>query len=248
MKIEEFDKWVKSFLNIDELKSRDYSMNGLQVGKPGKDLKKIAFAVDASMETFRRAVEKNADMLFVHHGLYWGRPLPVTGDFYRRMEFLISENLSLYAAHLPLDMNGELGNNAAMAKALGIEEPEPFAVYGWKGVLKEPLSRDDLIKKIFGGWENGLRVLPFGPEIIRSAAVMTGSADHEVEEAIKDGVDLYLTGEAGHILYHYALEAGINVICGGHYATETYGVRLLSEKVSRELSIETVFIDVPTGL
>lgn len=253
MKTEDFNKWVRSILNIDEMAGRDSSMNGLQVGRPGKELKKIAFAVDASLETFKRAKESGADLLFVHHGLYWGRPVPVTGDFYRRMEYLIKEDLSLYAAHLPLDMNEELGNNSGLARMMGLKTLEPFGFHkgiyiGWKGEFESPVQRDEIIKRLFGGWDDSIKLLPFGKDEIRSAAVITGSAPHELDQAVEEEVDLYVTGEAGHILYHTALEAGINVICGGHYATETYGVKLLAEKVSKELSLETIFIDVPTGL
>lgn len=253
MKTEDFDIWVKKILNIVEMTGRDASMNGLQVGRPEKEIQKIAFAVDASLETFKRAKEAGAHMLFVHHGLYWGRPVPVTNEFYKRMEFLIKEDLSLYAAHLPLDMNEDVGNNAGIAKTLGIETLEPFGEHkglyiGWKGELPEALSRDEVIKKLFGGWDDSIKSLPFGPDKIKSAAIITGSAPHELSQAIEANVDLYLTGEAGHVLYHAALEAGINVICGGHYATETYGVKMLAEKVARELSLETLFIDVPTGL
>lgn len=253
MDVKEFDIWIRKILNIGEMAGRDASLNGLQVGRTEKQLNKIAFAVDASLESFRRAIELNADLLFVHHGLYWGRVIPVVGDFYKRMELLIKEDLALYAAHLPLDMHGELGNNAGMARALGLEQLEPFGTYkgvdiGWKGVFERPLNRDDIVSRLFGSWEETVKLLPFGKEMIRSVAVISGSASYELEQAIAADVDLYLTGEAGHVLYHTALEAGINVICGGHYATEVYGVKLLAEKISKDLSIETVFIDIPTGL
>ncbi|MBB6482585.1 Nif3-like dinuclear metal center hexameric protein [Spirochaeta isovalerica] len=253
MNVEEFDKWVRNILNINEMAGRDASLNGLQVGRTEKELKKIAFAVDASMESFRRASESGADMLFVHHGLYWGRVIPVTGDFYRRMEILIKNDLALYAAHLPLDMHEELGNNAGMAKALGLKSLEPFGAYkgvhiGWKGEFETPQTRDEITARLFGSWEESVRVLPFGKDEIRTVALISGSASHDLDQAIEAGADLYLTGEAGHVLYHAALEAGINVICGGHYATEVYGVKLLAEKIKRELSIETEFIDIPTGL
>ncbi len=253
MKIKDFDNWIKNILNIDEMVRMDSSLNGLQVGLYEGSLKKIAFAVDASLESFERAIQLNADMLFVHHGLYWGRVIPINGAFYRRMEMLIKNNLSLYAAHLPLDLNSEFGNNAGLCKILGLKNVEPFGEYkgtkiGFKGILDSPLTRDEVIEKMFGGWDNSIKILPFGKEYIKSVALISGDAPLELLQAIEENVDLYLTGEPSHVLYHTALEANINVIFGGHYATEIYGVKLLAEKVSKELSLETVFIDVPTGL
>jgi dinuclear metal center YbgI/SA1388 family protein len=231
----------------------DSSLNGLQVGQEEAEIKKVAFAVDASLESFNRAVESGADLLFVHHGLYWGRVIPVTGDFYRRMEILIKNNLALYAAHLPLDMNEEFGNNAGLSRTLGLKEVEPFGDYkgikiGFKGILDEELTRDEIIEKLFGGWDNTIKILPFGKERIKTVAIISGDAPFELLQAINENIDLYITGESSHVLYHTALEAGINVIFGGHYATEVYGVKLLAQKVAKELSLETVFIDVPTGL
>jgi dinuclear metal center YbgI/SA1388 family protein len=253
MNIQDFDKWVKTYLNIDEMVRMDSSLNGLQVGQEEAEIKKVAFAVDASLESFNRAVESGADLLFVHHGLYWGRVIPVTGDFYRRMEILIKNNLALYAAHLPLDMNEEFGNNAGLSRTLGLKEVEPFGDYkgikiGFKGILDEELTRDEIIEKLFGGWDNTIKILPFGKERIKTVAIISGDAPFELLQAINENIDLYITGESSHVLYHTALEAGINVIFGGHYATEVYGVKLLAQKVAKELSLETVFIDVPTGL
>ena len=253
MKIYDFDKWIKNILNIDEMAKMDSSLNGLQVGWYDREIKKIAFAVDASLESFKRAVQSGADMLFVHHGLFWGRVIPVIGDHYKRIEFLIKNDLSLFAAHLPLDIHDELGNNAGLSSILGLKKIEPFGEYkgiktGVKGILDSPLTREEILEKVFGGWDNSIRMLPFGKDKIGSIAIISGDAPFELDQAIEENVDLYLTGESSHAIYHTALEAGINVIFGGHYATEVYGVKLLADKVFKELSLETVFIDVPTGL
>ncbi len=253
MNIKEFDSWAKEILNFDETSRVDSSLNGLQVGQGNREIKKIAFAVDASLESFRRAVQLNADMLFVHHGLFWGREIPVCGAHYKRMEVLIKNDLALYAAHLPLDMHGEFGNNAGLSSILGLENIESFGAYkgvkiGFKGVLNKALTREEILEKVFGGWDNSIKMLPFGKDKIESVALISGDAPFELTQAIEDGIDLYLTGESSHVLYHTALEAGINVIFGGHYATEIYGVKLLAKKVAEELSLETVFIDIPTGL
>ncbi len=253
MNIKKFDDWCRSFLDIDLMEGRDFSMNGLQVGEAEREVKKIAFAVDACLATFKKAAEEKADLLFVHHGLFWGKPLAVTGDHYSRVETLIRNNLALYAVHLPLDMHPLWGNNAGLANILGLVEQEGFGEYkgtkiGVKGVLPEPIKRDDLVMKLFGGWDQSVKILPFGPDKIRTVGMISGGGAKEVEEAIALGLDLYITGDAAHTIYHQSLEAGINVLFGGHYLTETTGVKAVMEKVRNELELETVFIDVPTGL
>ncbi|MBI9099067.1 MAG: Nif3-like dinuclear metal center hexameric protein [Spirochaetaceae bacterium] len=253
MKVKDFDIWIRNILRIDEMVRIDSSLNGLQVGREEDEIEKIAFTVDASLESFTRAIEAKAQMLFVHHGLYWGRVIPITGSFYKRIEMLIKNNLALYTAHLPLDINEEFGNNAGLAKILGLQDLQPFGDHkglkiGFKGILPEPLSRDEIINTLFGGWDNSIKMLPFGKDEINSVALISGDAPFELEQAIDENIDLYLTGEASHVLYHRAQEAAINVLFGGHYATEIYGVKLLADKVSKELSLDTVFIDIPTGL
>ena len=240
-------------MNIDLMDGKDYSLNGLQVGDLKREIRKVAFAVDACRETFRKAVEEKADLLFVHHGIFWGRPFAITGPHYERMKLLINNSLALYAVHLPLDMHPEWGNNAVLASILGLEEQDGFGEFkgakiGIKGILPEPLNRDEVVRRLFGGWEESIRVLPFGPEMIRSIGIISGGGTKEVQDAIDLGLDLYITGDSSHQVYHQSLEAGINVLFGGHYMTETTGVKAVMEKAGKELSLETVFIDVPTGL
>lgn len=258
MKLSEVDIYFKGLMKIDELEKTDVSMNGLQVsavdGNPANvEIKKVAFAVDACMESFKRAAEQGADMLFVHHGLYWGRPLRIEGSHFNRLKYLIDNNLALYASHLPLDMHPDFGNNAGISASLGITEPEPFGDYhgikiGFKGLLSEACSLNDILDKLGLTADRAMSVLPFGPKQIRRVAVISGGGTNEVYQAMDEDVDLYITGDASHQIYHPCLEEGINLICGGHYHTETWGVRLLSERTSADLGIETVFIDVPTGL
>ncbi len=253
MLINDFDKWCRSFLDIELMEGRDYSLNGLQVGQEDRTIGKVAFAVDACRETFEKAVEEKADLLFVHHGLFWGKPFAITGPQYKRMDVLLQNNLALYAVHLPLDMHPQLGNNAVIADILGLENKDGFGDYkgtkiGIKGMLPSPVKRDDLVIRLFGGWDPSIRMLPFGPEMVSTVGIISGGAPKEVEEAIALELDLYITGDAAHTVYHQSLEAGINVLFGGHYMTETTGVKAVMEKVRKELGLETVFIDVPTGL
>jgi len=253
MTIFEFDKWCRSFLEIDALASADASMNGLQIGDFSSGVNKIAFAVDGCLETLTRAADEGADLLFVHHGLFWGRPLAVTGDHYKRVKTALDNNLALYAVHLPLDMHPLYGNNACLAEVLGLVNQEGFGEYkgfkiGIRGQFEKPVMRDDIVPALFGDWESSPRMLPFGPAEIRTVGMISGGGTHEVTEAIREGLDLYITGDSSHNIYHQCLEAGINVLFGGHYMTEITGVQAIQKKVETELEIQTVFIDVPTGL
>jgi dinuclear metal center YbgI/SA1388 family protein len=247
------DAFFRSLLDIEGFISIDSSLNGLQVDNDGAEFGKIAFAVDASLETFKRAAAAGAGLLFVHHGLFWGAPLRVTGGHRKRLKLLMDENIALYAVHLPLDQHPELGNNAALAELLGIENPEPFGVYhgrkiGYKGTLRTPLTVEEAVKRITFAGRPPLGVFPFGNTECHTAAVISGGAANEAIQAIEQGVDLYVTGEASHTVYHPIVEGGVNMIAGGHYSTEVWGVRRVMEKCVAELNADAEFIDVPTGL
>ncbi len=252
MNLGDFDLWVRERLLFDETDSLDASLNGIQVGDPSVELTKIGFAVDACMDTFRRSEAEGAQLLFVHHGLFWGPALPLTGVLGERVRFLMKKDLALYAAHLPLDKHAEVGNNARIMDALGIAEPQPFGSYkgkklGFKGSLPEACGIEEIIVKIFGSWEDRINLLQFGPKEINTVAVISGGGTREVSQAIDEGIDLYITGDSSHNIYHEAREAGINVVFAGHYLTEVFGVKAMADAVAAELGIETVFIDVPTG-
>jgi dinuclear metal center YbgI/SA1388 family protein len=245
------DAYFRSFLDVEEFCSVDSSMNGLQVDNDGAKIKKIAFAVDANLETFSRCAD--AGMLFVHHGLFWGEPLALKGVHRERLKFLLERNIALYAMHLPLDQNPRFGNNAALAELLGIENPEPFGLYrgkkvGYKGKLKKPLAIEEAVKAISFMGRPPVGVFPFGKEINETCAVISGGASHEALQALDEGADLYVTGESAHSVYHHLLEGKLNIIAGGHYSTEVWGVRRVMEECAAHLNIDVEFIDVPTGL
>ncbi|GHV11486.1 GTP cyclohydrolase 1 type 2 [Spirochaetia bacterium] len=247
------DAFFKSFLDIENFSTVDASLNGLQVDNDGSEIKKIAFGVDASLETFKSTAAAGAGMLFVHHGLFWGHPLALAGNHRQRIKFLLDNNIALYAVHLPLDQHPTLGNNAALAELLGLEQIEPFGLYhgrkiGYKGILAKPISIEEAVKRISFKGRPPLGVYPFGKKENAVCAVISGGAADEVLQAIDGGVDLYVTGEISHQVYHQILEGRINMIAGGHYSTEVWGVRKVMEQCGRELSIDSEFIDVPTGL
>jgi len=253
MYLKDFDTLIREVLNLDEFSGADVALNGLQVANDKQSVEKAAFAVDACLESIRRAAEWGADLLFVHHGLFWGRPLAVTGGHYQRLRALIQADLALYAVHLPLDMHPQLGNNAGLARRIGLQQLEPFGEYrgmkiGFKGSLPEAMSLEQVVRACCGSNEQGINVLPFGPESVSTVGIVSGGAADEAYQAVDEKLDLFITGDASHTIYHHCLEGGINVIFGGHYLTETYGVTLLSEKLRSESNLQTRFFDIPTGL
>jgi dinuclear metal center YbgI/SA1388 family protein len=247
------DAYFRSLLDIEGFASIDTSLNGIQVDNDGAEIAKIAFAVDATLETFKQAADAGAGLLFVHHGLFWGKPLRIAGSHRERLRFLLDHNLALYAAHLPLDQHPTLGNNAGLAELLGIGQLEPFGDYhgrkiGFKGKLARPLTIEEAVKRISFKDRPPLGVYPFGKRENLSCAVVSGGAAEEALQAIEEGLDLYVTGEASHYIYHQALEGHLNMIAGGHYSTEVWGVRRVMENCAAGLNLETEFIDAPTGL
>ena len=253
MNTEDLDSYFRNILDLDIVAGIDSSMNGFQVNSESKQVKKAAFAVDASLETFKRAVDMEADILFVHHGLFWGFPLPVTNNHYERLSFLIQNNLSLYAVHLPLDLNPMVGNNYGMAMQLDMQNLQPFGSYkglkiGVSGTLENEKNISEILDILGTDQKEVLSILPFGPKKISTIAIVSGGGTREVSQAIDQNIDLYITGDVSHEIYNTCLERNINMVSAGHYFTETFGPKLLAEKLKKDKNIETFFIDVPTGL
>ncbi|MCK5673727.1 MAG: Nif3-like dinuclear metal center hexameric protein [Spirochaetales bacterium] len=249
----ELDSYFRSILDMDIVANIDSSMNGFQVDQGVKTVRKVAFAVDASLETFKRAKDWNADLLFVHHGLFWGYPIAVKNSHYERLSFLIKNSLSLYAVHLPLDLNPIVGNNFGIAKKLNLKNIQPFGSYkgvkiGASGTLIQEQTINEILDLLDTDRDQMLGILPFGKKKISTVAVVSGGAAREITQALEQKIDLYITGDLSHETYHTCQEGEINMISAGHYFTETFGPKLLAEKLKRDKAIETVFIDVPTGL
>lgn len=249
----DFDRYIRRTLDLDAFQGADSSLNGLQVDNSGAQLTKIAFAVDACLETFDRAHNCGAQLLFVHHGLFWGRPQAIQGPLRERLARLFSCDLALYAVHLPLDQHPTLGNNAGLSKLLNLEELQAFGLYhgkkiGYKGVFTQAISTEEASRRISIKGRPPLAVWPFGRATNTSCGVISGGAAMDLSQAIDEHLDLYVTGEVTHEIYHLAREAHINVICGGHYATEVHGVRSVMAAVAADTGLETEFIDAPTAL
>ncbi len=253
MKLKDFVSNMFEVLNMGDFQGIDISLNGLQVGDYDNEVRKIAFAVDACQASIDEAIKQKANLLFVHHGLFWGKPLSITGSHYSRIKTMLDNNLALFACHLPLDAHLELGNNAQIAKTLNLKDVKPFSDYhgkmiGCKGTLPYGLSCEEIIKKLGKEVNEHNVIIHGGKEKNMTIGIVSGSAAHDVEDAIKENLDCYITGESSHSCYHTCLEDKINMLCLGHYDTETFGVRAVMEFVSRNYNLETTFIDIPTCL
>ena len=223
----------------------DYGPMGLQV-VGGPNVEKIACGVSAYRELFERAAAAGAQMVLVHHGLFWDRETRVVGPVLReRLRALFDADLTLVAYHLALDAHPELGNNANLARELGVERERRFAGVGWGGKLREPLAVTDFATRVQEVVGRMPLVYAYGPEAIERVAICSGGAAGHVADAIAEGYDCFLTGEAAEPTKHTAKEASIHFVAGGHYATETSGVRALSARLAEEFGLEWEFIDLP---
>jgi dinuclear metal center YbgI/SA1388 family protein len=230
----------------------DYSgaANGLQVENPGV-VSRIAAAVDASLATVKLAVAAKADLLIVHHGLFWSPSHPWTGKKYELLRLLMENNLAVYSSHLPLDAHPKLGNNAQLCAALDFRNLKPFFLthgqtIGFKTRMK--ISRAELAKRLARATGTRPRVIPGGGEICQCTGMVTGGAGGDLKQAAEEGVDTFITGEGPHWTYALAEELGVNVLYGGHYATETFGVKALASYLSKKFHLPWTFLDHPTGL
>ena len=246
---DEIVKFLDERLDVHRIK--DKSSNGLQVaGKP--DVNRVALATDAAMETYKRALSEGCEMIIVHHGLIWGGIQYVTHRNREHLKFLLGNDINLYAAHLPLDMHPEIGNNAVLSAQLEFSKTQPFGYYngekiGISGELAKPLSSQE-IADIFSSHIGGSpKILGFGPANNSTAAIVSGGGGSAFNEAVENGFDCFITGEITHELYHAALESRVNVILLGHYLSETTGVRALGKEVAQRFGIAAIFIDEPTG-
>ncbi len=228
----------------------DYSDNGLQV-EGSDDVTRLAFAVDACQETIERAIVAGAQMLIVHHGLFWGKVLRVVGPHRRRVQALLDGGCSLYAAHLPLDRHPEVGNNAQLAQMLGLTVTAGLGeAFGLPvGVIATATTtRAALVARLAARLGVTPLVLPEGPEQVQRIGIISGGAAGDIVTAAAAGCDTYITGETSHSAYHNAAEYGINVIYAGHYATETVGLKALAAHLEGQFILPATFIDRPTGL
>ncbi len=250
MELSRLVAWLDTYLETDAFE--DVSLNGLQVeGQP--EVNKVAVAVDSSLTTFEQAAEVGADLLIVHHGLFWGQSLPLTGMHGRRVKYLLEHSLSLYASHLPLDAHREVGNNWGLAKILGMDELEPFGHWGKraigvKGRFPNSVTLRELADTLEKELGESVLVHAGGKLEVETLGIISGAAARDVATAADEGLDAFLTGEPKHETFYDAFERGIDALYAGHYMTETVGVSLLADKIEQEFGLATEFILLPTGL
>ena len=243
-------KHCDQLLRTSEIGDYDGAVNGLQVANHG-NVTRIAAVVDASLATVKLAITAEADLLVVHHGLFWSPSHPWTGKKYELLRLLVENNLAVYSSHLPLDAHPRLGNNAQLCAALGLKRLKPFFLthgqtIGFKTQTK--ISRADLASRLARATGVKPKVIPGGKAMCRKIGVVTGGAGGDLSRAAAEGVDTFITGEGPHWTYALAEELGLNVLYGGHYATETFGVKALAAHLSRKFRRPWEFLDHPTGL
>ncbi len=237
-------------LRTAETGDYDGAANGLQVENSGA-VTRIAATVDASLATVKLAIAAGADLLIVHHGLFWSRREPWTGKNRELLRLLIGNDLAVYSSHLPLDAHPRLGNNAQLCGALGLENLKPFfeshgRTIGFKSRTK--ISRAELAKRLECATGAPPKLIPGGEETCRNIGVVTGGAGGELKLAAGTGVDTFITGEGPHWTFALAEELGLNVFYGGHYATETFGVKALAAELAGKFGVPWEFLNRPTGL
>lgn len=242
--------YLDEYLDVSGVPDYPGALNGLQV-ESGRGVSRIAAAVDATEAAARGARDAGCDLLLVHHGLFWDGRRPVTGRRYRRLRLLLTSDIAVYASHLPLDVHPEVGNNAVLARELELEVEGSFGAFEGRLVglrTRADLAREELTRKLARALGSEPRLLPGGPERIRRAGVLTGGGGSMIEQAVDAGLDTLITGEGPHHTYFDAMEWGINVYYGGHYATETWGVRALAAHLEARFGLPWTFLDLPTGL
>jgi len=253
MKLESLLQYMDGYLGVADHPDYRTALNGLQLQGPA-EVERVATAVDASRDTIAEAADVGADLLIVHHGLFWGGLQPVVGRLHERLSSLMKAEVGLYSCHLPLDGHAEIGNCVLLARALGLELQGRVGRYegadiGWWGRLPEPLGVEALTERVSAAVGGGpVQALPGGPDRIETVGVVTGGGASFVREAVELELDAFVTGEGAHHTYFDATEFGIHVLFAGHYATETFGVRALGEHLTERFDIPSHFIDMPTGL
>lgn len=240
----------QKILRPESFSDWDGAVNGLQVENSGA-VTKIAAAVDASLATIKLAIAAQARLLIVHHGLFWSPTIPWTGRRREMLDLLLKNDLAVYSSHLPLDAHPRLGNNARLCAALGFKNLQPFFLekgrhIGWRTRTKIP--RDVLAQQLAAALGCPPLLLPGGGAQCERIGVVTGGAGSEWCWAAQEGVDTFITGEGPHWTCALAEELELNVFYGGHYATETFGVKALAADLSNTFRLPWIFLDHPTGL
>jgi dinuclear metal center YbgI/SA1388 family protein len=231
---------------------QDYpnALNGLQLQNSGK-VSCVAAAVDASRAVIENAVALGADLLLVHHGLFWSGLRPLSGLEYERISTAIRNDLAVYSSHLPLDLHPKLGNNRLFARTMGFDRAEPFLLQRDQAVgllVSERIAFEDVRKRASTAVDGEVWSCAAGPAISERIGIVTGGAGTLLEAAAGAGADTFITGEGPHHTYALAEDLRVNLIYAGHYATETFGVKALAAQLEEAFGLPWHFIDRPSGL
>lgn len=250
VRLEEIVEHLDEELRLGEIPDYPGALNGLQM-EGGGEVGRVAAAVDASLPVVRKAVEAGADLLIVHHGMFWTGARAVTGATYEKFKLAMDAGLGIYSVHIPLDVHPVLGNNARLVAELGLADPEPF--FEWKGILlgiqgRFAGSRGEFAAKAEEVLGSAPHLCPGGGEDAGLVGVISGGCGAEVEAIKGCGIDTFLTGEGPHWSYTAAEELQLNVLYGGHYATETFGVKALGAMLAEKFDVAWEFLDHPTGM
>jgi dinuclear metal center YbgI/SA1388 family protein len=240
---DEIIEYARELLDLDSY--HDYGPMGLQV-VGAEEVTTIAASVSSSREVFEGAAASGAQLLIVHHGLFWENDPRVIGKTMRgRLRVLFEYDLNLAAYHLALDAHPEIGNNVIVARALGVEEPERAHELGFGGALSAPVSLEELAERLKSVTGREPQVFDGGPERIERVAVITGGAARLFPEIAELGYDAFVTGEPAEPTMALARELGAYYLAGGHYATETFGIKALAERLAERFGLQWEFVDVP---
>ena len=238
------------FLRVRDVGDWDNALNGLQIENSGR-ITRVGAAVDVSTRVLTEAAKRNIDFLIVHHGLFWRGLQPVRGALHRQLGLAFENDLALYSAHLPLDIHPRVGNNTQLVAALGLKFPRPFLEEKDQPVglkIRVSLQRSELVRKLEKALNGPVKPFEFGPKRTRTIGIVTGAAGSEIYRVAGEGIDTFITGEAPHWAAVAAEELGMNLLLGGHYATEVFGVKALAAHLSKRFRVPWEFVDCPTGL
>jgi dinuclear metal center YbgI/SA1388 family protein len=242
--------YTNKYLRVCEIGDWPNALNGLQIENSGS-ITKIGAAVDVSTRVLTEAAKKDVDLLIVHHGLFWPGLQPVTDALRRQLKLAFENDIALYSAHLPLDIHPKIGNNAQLARLLGIKSTQPFLDEKgqWVGLkARASLLRQDLAQRLRKTLVGPVKAFNFGPKKANNIGIITGAAGSEIYRVADEKIDTFITGEAPHWAAVAAEELGMNLLLGGHYATETFGVKALAVHLSKRFKVPWEFLDFPTGL
>jgi dinuclear metal center YbgI/SA1388 family protein len=248
--LSEIVSYADRFLRIRDVGDWNNALNGVQIENSGR-ITRIGAAVDVSTRVLTEAAKRNVDLLIVHHGLFWPGLQPIRGALHRQLRIAFENDIALYGAHLPLDIHPRVGNNAQLAAALGLKSTQPFLEEKGQPVglkVRASLPRSELARKLRKALDGPVKIFDFGPKQTRAIGVVTGAAGSEIYRVADEEIDTFITGEAPHWAAVAAEEVGVNLLLGGHYATEVFGVKALAVHLSKRFRVRWEFIDCPTGL